>query len=532
MTIKQNFNYSNKITSFATELGRMVPEGYCRIPEVGDLVEFFSFKFLDINIEQGSISKILTASKYIDFEELRNSSYVNEDIQEEIEKEFDCFGYDWEEDLATIQPCVIKFEKYVSKDFILKNLGEDFDFSKKSTPILTCKGVKAKLFQISSSSFLLKGTLKSLIHGNSVINTHEIIDFKNQLAKEKATENIAWSDRILEKNALLKFNNALDNFCINETPDFHPGSNGVVRNIIHPSLYCFMEGISKLEDKNLGDKDKSTVTKDFWGRKYESSIYQWLPSEFEVSKNGTATINSYINNLNSEKYPDISESVRASFEIIFPLFEKVCGSLRNDFYGTTGTTSKPIKVALRNKKLQIITKIVEYRVNEHANFDGVWHAEGMSHENILATAICILKRDSNFVGADLEFRRFLLNDEGEELIQATVQNGKRPTDNMGGGDVRPLGTLKTPVNRCIVFPNSHLHRVSAMASKDGSDAIRRILVFWLINPETPIVSTKDIESQQSNMPIEVAHQHRLSLMSERKKHKEDFSDREVSLCEH
>jgi len=81
MTIKQNFNYSNKITSFATELGRMVPEGYCRIPEVGDLVEFFSFKFLDINIEQGSISKILTASKYIDFEELRNSSYVNEDIQ-------------------------------------------------------------------------------------------------------------------------------------------------------------------------------------------------------------------------------------------------------------------------------------------------------------------------------------------------------------------------------------------------------------------------------------------------------------------
>jgi hypothetical protein len=122
MTIKQNFNYSNKITSFATELGRMVPEGYCRIPEVGDLVEFFSFKFLDINIEQGLISKILTASKNIDFEELRNSSYVNEDNQEEIEKEFDCFGYDWEEDLATIQPCVVKFEKYVSKDFILKKL--------------------------------------------------------------------------------------------------------------------------------------------------------------------------------------------------------------------------------------------------------------------------------------------------------------------------------------------------------------------------------------------------------------------------
>lgn len=532
MNRKLQFNYSNKITEFSTTLGQMVPEGYCRTPEVGDLVEFFSFKFLDLNIEQGIISKIITSIKDLDFEELRNSSYVDEDIQEKIEEVFDCTGYDWEEDLPTIQPCVVKFEKYVAKEFIIKNLGEDFDLTKKPASYLIFKNIKAKISIISTSTYLLKGELKVLVHGNSVINTKEIIDFKNELSKEIATENIAWTNKVFEKELLLKFNNALDQFCNNEIPDFHPGSNNVVRNIIHPSLYCYIEGISQSNSADARSNIKNTASKDFWGRKYESSIYQWLPAEFEVSKNGTASINSYINNLNSDKYPEIQESIREAFENIFPMFEKVCGSLRNDFYGTTETSSKPIKIPLRNKKLQVITKIVEYKVNEKANFDGVWHAEGMSHENILATAICVLKRDSNFVGADLEFRRFLFTDEGEELIKATVQNGKRPTDEMGGGDVRPLGTLKTPQNRCIVFPNSHLHRVSVMASKDGSDAVRRILVFWLINPETQIVSTKDIDAQQSKMPIEEALQHRLNLMSERKKHKEDFSDREVSLCEH
>ena len=44
----------------------------------------------------------------------------------------------------------------------------------------------------------------------------------------------------------------------------------------------------------------------------------------------------------------------------------------------------------------------------------------MSHENILATAICILQRDSNLVGADLECR-FLFTDNVPQAPAKTTR---------------------------------------------------------------------------------------------------------------
>jgi hypothetical protein len=81
-------------------------------------------------------------------------------------------------------------------------------------------------------------------------------------------------------------------------------------------------------------------------------------------------------------------------------------------------------------------------------------------------------------------------------------------------------------------PNSHIHQLSNMSSSNGMDAKRRILVFWLVNPDVPIVSTAHVEPQQNTMSFEEAKKHQLSLMHERKTHKEDFSEREVFLCEH
>jgi hypothetical protein len=89
-----------------------------------------------------------------------------------------------------------------------------------------------------------------------------------------------------------------------------------------------------------------------------------------------------------------------------------------------------------------------------------------------------------------------------------------------------------PKGRIIVFPNSHIHRVTKMSSKNGADAVRRILVFWLVNPESPIVSSANVKPQQDQISFGVAKKHRLALMKERKVHKEDFSEREVFLCEH
>jgi hypothetical protein len=107
-----------------------------------------------------------------------------------------------------------------------------------------------------------------------------------------------------------------------------------------------------------------------------------------------------------------------------------------------------------------------------------------------------------------------------------------PLSKWMGGDVRPLGTVKTPAGRAMVWPNSHIHKVSKMDSSDGTDATRRILVFWLVNPDKPIVSTANVPKQQGRMTLAQAKKNRLALMKERTKKKDRYNDREVFLCEH
>ena len=80
--------------------------------------------------------------------------------------------------------------------------------------------------------------------------------------------------------------------------NYHPFSNKKVRDIVHPSLFPYIKGISKFnscyaEEKSSLYNDDNT---DYWNREYENSKYQWLPSEFNIDKNGKCKIESYINN--------------------------------------------------------------------------------------------------------------------------------------------------------------------------------------------------------------------------------------------
>ena len=103
----------------------------------------------------------------------------------------------------------------------------------------------------------------------------------------------------------------INNFSKKNTPDYHPGSNDKVLDIVHPSLYPL---ITKVEKKN-----KDT---DFWNRPYESSNYQWLPSNFKIDKDGKCKIDSYINNLPiSEK--SLYENIEKLFEFVLPQLEDV-----------------------------------------------------------------------------------------------------------------------------------------------------------------------------------------------------------------
>ena len=85
--------------------------------------------------------------------------------------------------------------------------------------------------------------------------------------------------------------------------DYHPGTDEIVRDLVHPSLYPFVEGVSQ----TAGTDDVTPAVtvqglqQDMWGRPYETSKYQWLPSEVSVAADGTCKFQTYINNLDQEK---------------------------------------------------------------------------------------------------------------------------------------------------------------------------------------------------------------------------------------
>ena len=528
------FNFNGEQSDYTAVLGGLTPDPYSYTPQVGDTAEI-NVKYFGIRVLSGVIKELISGSDRLDsiFQKLSEFESLDEEESKFLEKEFD---YCVDEPGSTACAVLIEFNVPVSSSFVKKRLGEsDFDGGRE----IESGNTKAIIHGSASRGYEMTGQVRAVIHSRSIASTFDLDQYKEITASATDVENVAWSDQVLPALLINNINTSLDEICQAEPADYHPGSGKVVRDIVHPSMYCYVKGESQVQGipgdplaQSAPSRSENSLTRDFWGRDYEDSIYQWLPAEFFVSEDGKPRITSYVNNLDQEKYPKMYSLLEDIFERVLPMFEVVCGSLRNDFFGVDGKDLGKKSISLRNRTLQVVTKIVEYRVNHEENFDGVWHVEGMSHEEVLATALCVVKRDENFSGAEIEFRRFLFEDEGKSLMYSTPQNAIRPTDTMAGGDVKPLGRLQTPAHRVIVFPNSHIHRLSSMCSSDGEDAVRRIVVFWLVNPDRPIISTKNVAPQQQLMPMRQALRNRLALMAERKLHKESFEQREVFLCEH
>jgi hypothetical protein len=543
------FIHHKETIDFAVSLGNMTRESCDYALEVGDTVDIPRRVF-------GCIFNMGTVIDIVEHDELtkeildRTGSFseIDEDDAQLFDKHFNLWGRKWDRTIGTdeARTCIVYIhELCIINSSVLKLLRKRYpegDFSKlaeaeEADHEFHFDGIDVALSRISKNKYDAKISVKCLLDGESLRDRFEIEKFKQAILENDCVENLAWSDNIIPNVTLNALNEQVDMMSSQEAEDFHPGSGTVVRDLVHPSLYCFVDGVSKVSLSPLSSYSPEIVEQqreshtDFWGRVYEDSKYQWLPAEFVVDDEGKVSINSYINNLDEAKYPRVYELIAEIFGRLVPMFESVCSRLKNNFVDDNGGAD-PKSIPLRNRNLQVVTKLVEYRVNKEEGFDGVWHVEGMSHENVLATGLCILKRDINFVGADIAFKRYLFAEEASDLISNTRQYASRPTEQMEGGDVRPLGTVKTPADRVMVWPNSHIHKVSNMDSSDGKDATRRILVFWLVNPDTPIVSSANVSKQQSEISLDKAKKFRLALMKERTKKKDRYNDREVYLCEH
>ncbi|MFE9785032.1 DUF4246 domain-containing protein [Nocardia salmonicida] len=368
--------------------------------------------------------------------------------------------------------------------------------------------------------------------------------------------------------------------------DWHPGSNGQVRNLVHPSLYCLVRGVSRPAEAPW----PSPATND---AKYAySQKFQWLPTDVDVSDDGDVAFRSYVNNVDPARHHALESVLPELFARMLPLLANVLTDLRqprpvridvNPF--TWYDDSEPIqptgesdeaeeayeeawnhwwenrrpaipdapvfepptpaddtvRVDLNGRRLQVIVKLANIHLTpdkpEYAG--GSWHVEAMLNERIVATGIYYWDNE-NITDSVLGFRAAVDDPE----YQQNDETGMREVFGLADEDIlnQDLGSVRTTAGRCVAFPNILQHRVAPFRLQDPTrNGHRKILAFFLVDPSITIVSTSDIPPQQpwsptSTMTAAQAEEFREELMRERKffvdEHNDELYEREFSLCEH
>jgi len=215
----------------------------------------------------------------------------------------------------------------------------------------------------------------------------------------------------------------------------------------------------------------------------------------------------------------------------------------------------------KGRHLQVIVKACNYILGPKETYEGTWHVEGMSHENIIASGIYYYNT-TGITGRGLGFRMKRPEHWSE------VDDNISPTDTSEWSMNNYLGKLPTPPKRCLFFTNNFQHKVELLQNESEEVGFRKILCFFLVNPDIPILSSGNIPIQQryilesmyidllyeaflQKMPLEVvnhivkymtlgmsvksAKRHRKILMKERKYVITSLNllwERTFSLCEH
>ncbi|KAL7809065.1 hypothetical protein V8C26DRAFT_412340 [Trichoderma gracile] len=133
--------------------------------------------------------------------------------------------------------------------------------------------------------------------------------------------------------------------------DWHPGTNDMVQNLIHPSMYPFVFGRSSFIFEEVVDRENAfasvgkgsivpeiTRLPDYGSRfldiawqsnsigvvppEYRSSLYQWLPTNVAFREDGTAKLTGYVNNLHPRKYPAIYEAIEHAIDAAIPAWDQ------------------------------------------------------------------------------------------------------------------------------------------------------------------------------------------------------------------
>ena len=111
--------------------------------------------------------------------------------------------------------------------------------------------------------------------------------------------------------------------------DWHPGSDGLVLDLVHPSLYPIVYGRTM---GKVSGSDTPTILEppEFQATdpRFVSKRFQWLPSDFSVDGDGKVTLASpYINNVHPTHHKELYSVIPEILQYAIPMFERVLSDL-------------------------------------------------------------------------------------------------------------------------------------------------------------------------------------------------------------
>lgn len=413
-------------------------------------------------------------------------------------------------------------------------------------------------------------------------------------AEVSAVDGVWQSDTLIDDKLATRLREAVR--VLEQVPeaekDWHPGSDGQVLDLVHPSLFCLVREVSGGPEPAWRNPTNAYARYEF------SETFQWLPTDVDVSDDGEVSFRSYVNNVHPEDHRELASVLPDVFARFRPLLENVLTDLRHprplridaDAYGWYDSepeypsrssypddaayeearsawlkaydvwyeNRRPAvpdapaftppqvpdasgRVDLRGRRLQVIVKLATVCLtpDKPGYPGGSWHVEGMLNERIVSTGIYYYDSE-NITESLLSFRTALDDPDYEQNDDGGVRE-VYGLENEGALN-QLLGSAPTPAGRCLAFPNVLQHRVGSFRLEDPTrPGYRKILAFFLVDPSETIVSTSDVPPQQpwsdtSTMTLEEAKEYREQLMRERKffvdEHNEQLYEREFSLCEH
>ncbi|KAJ2257303.1 hypothetical protein GGI13_000942 [Coemansia sp. RSA 455] len=404
--------------------------------------------------------------------------------------------------------------------------------------------------------------------------------------KLSAADGVWFSDTLIDDKTMseLKDYAAILEGIPDGQKDWHPNDRSRVLNLVDPLLFpliysrsklCRQTGTSPQAFLGLEDAGVFPGSLDEWRRalnvtvdeesdyylptgvrrhdSYSSYQMSWLPSEFRVDRDGSVTIESYINNLHPVKHAALYPVIARVFSQFLPLLEQVVTDLvhprqprvkpdsskyyesneplpdddsPNRYEELTFWKSRaafvlpqpePFTLPTRpvspynlcGRRLQAIVKMssIELTLERQIYGGEDWSVVGLANERIIATGILFYDVE-NIAQSSLRFREALccyyLEADLYDIDSVVKAYGIERSRLEDGDHVsQELGSVGIKDGRCVVFPNVHQFKMPELKLADKTKPGHcKMLTFYFVDPSTRILSTEIVPPQQRDWYFE------------------------------